>query len=76
MNGKGVVIGIMLVLLLLLVVYAIALFLLYRDQKLFFAPYKAPTPPGPAFYPLGNVTPLTQEQINQRNALIQAALAS
>ena len=56
-----------------MIVYAIVMFEIYKNQTFIFTPYQQPAPPPNTFRPLGNVTPLTQEEINQRNALIRAS---
>lgn len=66
-------IGIVIAILLLIIIYAVALFETYKYRTFIFAPYVRPTPPGPHFFPLGNVRPLTQEEIEQRNAIICAS---
>ena len=54
-------------------VYAVVMFELYKHQAFIFAPYTPPTPPSNHFYPLGDVTPMTQEEIDFRNAIIRSS---
>jgi flagellar basal body-associated protein FliL len=73
-STKGISIGILIFILIVVIVYVIVIFELYKQQKFIFAPYTPPTPPSNHFFPLGNVTPLTQEQIEHRNAIIRASV--
>lgn len=66
-------IGIIITILLIIIIYAIVIFETFKYKTFIFAPYVRPTPPGPHFFPLGSVRPLTQEEINQRNAIILAS---
>lgn len=52
------------------------MFELYKSQKFIFAPYTPPPPPSNSFYPLGSVTPLSQDDIDRRNAIIRASTGS
>lgn len=52
------------------------MFELYKKQTFIFAPYVPPPPPPNSFYPLGSITPLTQEEIDQRNAIIMGSTNS
>lgn len=74
MANKAISIGILIFLLILIIVYVIVMYELYKNHAFIFAPYTPPPPSSNAFHPLGNVSPLTQEQINQRNAIIMASL--
>lgn len=67
-------VAILLFMLLVLVIVAIVIFETYRSQTFIFAPYVPPTPPSGTFYPLGEITPLTPDEIATRNAIIQDAL--
>lgn len=69
-TSKAWGIGILSALLVIMIIYMIVIFEFYKNQTFIFAPYVPPTPPTNYFYPLGSVTPLTQEQIEQRNAII------
>lgn len=40
-----------------------------------FTPYVRPEPPEPHFYPVGTVTPLTDQQIQARNDIIRKNLS-
>lgn len=65
MNQKHVIIGIIVFLIIITIIYAIVLYILYRDKKLLFAPYTPKTPPADTYsFPLfGTQTPLTSAQI-------------
>ena len=54
-----------------IMVYMIAMFELYKERKFIFSPYNV-SKPSDAFYPLGQITQLTQEEIDTRNAVIKA----
>ena len=71
--SKGIAIGILIFILVIVIVYVIVMFELYKQQKFIFAPYIPPPPPPNSFYPLGSVTHLTQDEIDQRNAVIRAS---
>lgn len=43
---------------------------LYKNKLFIFASYIPSSPPN-SFYPLGKVTPLSQEEIDHRNAVIR-----
>jgi flagellar basal body-associated protein FliL len=73
MGTNGLAIGILIFLLILVIVYIIVMFEMYKNKKFIFTPYVQPTPPNPSFYPLGSVTPMTADEIAQRNAIIQAS---
>lgn len=75
-STKAISIGILIFILIIVIVYVIVMFELYKRQTFIFAPYTPPTPPSNYFYPLGKVTPLTQTQIDQRNAIIRASLGT
>ena len=70
---RGFSIGIMIFIFVVAIIYVIVLFELYKQKRFIFAPYVPPTPPAPFFYPLGKITPLTQEEIDHRNAVIAAS---
>lgn len=72
-SSKGICVGILIFILIIVIVYAIVLFELHKSQKFIFAPYTPPPPPPNSFFPLGKVTPLTQDQIDNRNAIIRAS---
>ncbi|MEM4260074.1 MAG: hypothetical protein QXG00_02460 [Candidatus Woesearchaeota archaeon] len=73
-KSKAISIGILIFLLLVIIIYVIVMFEMYKYQKFIFAPYTPPTPPSKFFYPLGIVTPMTQEEIDIRNKVIKASL--
>lgn len=75
-STKGIAIGILIFILIVMMIYVIIMFELYKQQKFIFAQYTPPTPPSNHFYPLGNVTPLTQEEIDHRNAIIRASVGA
>lgn len=60
----------------ILIVYVIFVYICYTQKTLMYAPYTSPPAPENGYYPQGNLTTLTQQQINTRNALIQEALSS
>ena len=70
MSSKEICIGILIFILVIIIVYVIVMFEFYKNESFIFTPYKPPPPPGNAFYPLGNVTPMTADEIEQRNAII------
>jgi len=65
--------GIIITLLIAVIIYAIIIFELFKSQTSIFAPYMPPTPPSYYFFPLGSVRPMSQEEIDQRNATIHAS---
>lgn len=73
MGVNEVSLGILIGIIIIIIIYVIVLFELYKQKRFIFAPYVPPNPPDRYFYPLGNVTPLTQEEIEQRNAIIRAS---
>jgi len=75
-TSTKIIVGIVVFLIILVMIYAIVMFEFYKSKTFIFKPYKL-TPLQPnSFYPLGTITQLTQEQINARNALINASLKS
>lgn len=78
MNGsvKGWSIGILIIILIIIIIYVIVMFELFKKKKFIFAPYTPPPAPPNSFYPLGNITPMTQDEIDQRNAIIKASTGS
>lgn len=76
MASKGISIGILIFILFIMIVYVIVMFELYKRQKFIFSPYTPPPAPPNSFYPLGTVTPMTQEEIEARNAIIRASTSS
>jgi len=69
---KIISVSILFLLLLSSIIYLIVLFEFYKYQTSIFTPF-IPSPPSPFFYPLGIVTPLTQEEIDHRNEIIRAS---
>lgn len=63
-------ITILIVVLVIMIVYALIMFETYKNDTFIFTPYTPPAPPPNTFFPLGNVTPMTQEEIAARNAII------
>lgn len=74
-SSTAICIWILIFILIVIIVYVIVMFELYKNQSFIFAKYTPPPPPSSAnaFYPLGKVTPMTQEQIDRRNAIIRAS---
>ena len=70
---KGISVAILIFILLIIIIYVIVLFELYKQKRSIFSTYTPPTPPSPFFYPLGNVRPMSQEEIDRRNAIIRAS---
>lgn len=70
MAERTAVIIILAVILLLMIIYVITMYELYKSHSFIFATYTPPTPQPPVFYPLGKITRLTNEEIQQRNKII------
>lgn len=66
---KGVEATVIVIVILLLVAFLIALFIMYHDSSGIFKPYVPPLQPG-MFYPLGTITPLTAAEIAQRKQIL------
>lgn len=60
----------------ILILYVIFVYICYTQKVLMYSPYVQQPAPENAYYPQGNITTLTQQQINTRNALIEEALSS
>jgi hypothetical protein len=73
MSSKGLCIGILIFIFIIMIVYVIVMFECARKQSFIFKKYVPKTPPGSSFHPLGGVRPLTQEEIDQRNKIIAAS---
>ena len=58
------------IMIIVVLVYTIVMFELYKHQVGIFKPYKRPTPPGAHFFPLGTVTPLTPDELATKNQVI------
>lgn len=76
MSSKEISIGILISILVIIIVYVIVMFELYKKQTFIFTPYIPPSPPPNSFYPLGSTTPMTSEEIDQRNAIIMGSTSS
>lgn len=61
---------ILILVLIIMIVFALVMFETYKNDTFIFTPYTPPAPPANTFFPLGNVTPMTQEEIAARNAII------
>lgn len=72
MSKKEISIGVLILILVIIMVYSLVMYELFRRQSFIFAPYEPPAPPADLypFHPLGNVTPMTQEEIDTRNQII------
>src|SRR3989338_2159669 len=75
MSTKGISIGILIFIIVVVIVYAIVMLEMSAHKSGIFSPYTPPNPPGEqqAFYPLGTVTPLCQQDIIDRNKIICAS---
>ena len=73
-DGKLISIGIIIFIFILMIIYIIVMFELYKRDLFIFAPYTPPTPKTKHFYPLGSVTKMTQEEIERRNEVIRASV--
>ena len=79
MSSKEICIGILIFILVVIIIYVLVMFELYKKQKFIFTPYTSTNPPpkpSNSFYPLGSVTPMTQEEIDQRNSIIIGSTSS
>jgi flagellar basal body-associated protein FliL len=72
---KHTTIWILVFVLVIIIVYTIVMFEMYKRGEFIFSPYVPKPAPPNSFYPLGTITPLTQEQINHRNDIIRASIA-
>ena len=74
MVARGISIGILILILVIIIVYVIVVLMMAAHKTGIFSPYTPPAPPASqnAFYPLGTVTPLCQQDIDDRNTLICA----
>lgn len=73
MSSKQISIGALIFVLVVIMVYSVVMFELYRREKFIFGPYEPPTPPAEKnpFHPLGSVRPMTQDEIDHRNEIIR-----
>jgi hypothetical protein len=69
-STTAISVGILIVVLVIMIVFALVMLETYKNDTFVFTPYTPPPPPANTFFPLGNVTPLTQEEIEARNAVI------
>lgn len=70
-NNNYIILFIVIVLALILVIYIVVLYESWKHDKFVFKPYTPPNAPENTFYPLGNVTPATPEQLAERAALLK-----
>lgn len=75
MSSRGIAIGILIFILVVIIIYTVTMLIMATGQKGLFAPYTPPAPPPDqnAFYPLGVTTNMCQEDITNRNILICAS---
>lgn len=73
MSTTGISVGILIAILIIMIIYVVMMFEFYKNKKFIFAPYNQPKPNSPHFYPLGKITPMTQEEIDHRNEIINAS---
>jgi hypothetical protein len=71
MDERGASVTILALFFLFLVIYALVLYESYKKGWGIFAPYHPPPPPPNTFYPLGEVRPLTSEQIARQREVIR-----
>jgi hypothetical protein len=66
---KHISVGILVTLLILMVIYIIVIFVCFNKKTFIFAPYTPAPPPESSkpFYPLGEITPLSPEEICTKN---------
>jgi hypothetical protein len=75
MSSKAISIGILIFIIISIIVYVVVMLMMASSQSGIFSPYNPPTPPADqnAYYPLGNVTALCQDEIYDRNIIICAS---
>lgn len=71
----GIITGILIFLVITLIIYVIVIYETYKKQTFIFAPYTPPPAPNNAIY-MATVTQMTPDEIAERNAVINAALAA
>jgi hypothetical protein len=78
MKTKGICITIVVVLLAIIIAYMIFMFEAFKGEFFIFAKYNPPPPPSNlnAFYPLGTITPMTQDEIDARNKQIAVSFTN
>lgn len=69
-NG-WIIFFLVIVLALIIVIYVVVLYESWKHNKFVFKPYTPPNPPSNTFYPLGDITPATPEQLAERAALLK-----
>ncbi|MEM2986600.1 MAG: hypothetical protein QXV60_00665 [Nitrososphaerota archaeon] len=74
MVHTGISVGILVFILIVMIVYSILMFEFYKNHTFIFSPYKPPDPPVKFFRPLGEVIPMTQEEIETRNNIIKNSM--
>lgn len=74
--ADGFAVALVLMVVLIIMIWIIVMFAMYHRQSGVFSPYVPVTPPARehAFYPTGDIIPLTQAEQDQRNARIAASL--
>lgn len=72
MKEKGAIIGLGVGMVVISIVYSVYIVIAWQSKTSIFTPYQPPTPPSKfeAFYPLGTVTPMTAQEIKERNEII------
>lgn len=76
LSAKVISFIIVVLLILVSIIYLAVIFEFYKKKEYIFSPYIPSTPPASSFHPLGSVTPLTPQQIEDRNAIINNHLRS
>jgi hypothetical protein len=74
MSTTSISVILILIILFLIIGYTILLFVLAQNKSWIFAPYK-PVPDFPHVAPMGDIIPLTPEQIARRQEIVEEALA-
>ncbi len=64
-------IGIMVFIIVIMIIYAVVMFEMYRRKQFIFADYVIPDPPGVSFRPQGSIKALTADEIAHRNKVIE-----
>lgn len=72
MNYKAFSIGLMIFLGVAGVLYIIILYETYKNSNFIFTTYQPPTPPDNSFYPLGSVVAMSQDEIDNKNEIINS----
>jgi hypothetical protein len=66
--------GIIIFILVVSLVYVIVMFEMAKSKTGIFSKYVIPTPPESFFHPLGDVTPMTPDEIRIKNTVIMNSL--